>query len=203
VQEIGLFPLQLVLLPREQVPLHIFEPRYRELVGECLRENREFGLLLEDEAGRREIGTRAGVIEVLQFFEDGRMNVVIEGRERFRLMELTGGRSFLTADVESLDDEEDPAGHDDVHRAVALFRRLVEIADAEIEDPDLDSPTLSFELASRIDFSPEVKQELLELTSERTRLRRLAELMERAIGTIEREREVRERAAGNGRVSPP
>jgi Lon protease-like protein len=202
VQEIGLFPLELVLLPRERVPLHVFEPRYKELVGECLRENREFGLLLEDGEGRREIGTRAGVVEVLQIFEDGRMNVVVEGRGRFRVVALTEGRSFLTADVEALDDEDDPPGEADVERALDLFRQLVEVAEAEIEDPDLSSPTLSFELASRIDFSPELKQELLELTSEQKRLRRLAGLMERAVATMEREREVRERAAGNGRVSP-
>ena len=77
--EIGLFPLELVLLPTERVPLHIFEPRYKELIGECLTEGREFGLVLEDAEGRREIGTRARVIEVLQVFDDGRMNVVVEG----------------------------------------------------------------------------------------------------------------------------
>ena len=70
--EIGLFPLELVLLPTERVPLHIFEPRYKELIGECLTEGREFGLILEDEQGRREIGTRARVVEVLQRYGRGR-----------------------------------------------------------------------------------------------------------------------------------
>ena len=92
VIEIGLFPLELVLLPTERVPLHIFEPRYKELIGECLRSGREFGLVLQDEQGRRDIGTRAAVVEVLQVFDDGRMNVVVEGHERFRLRELTTGR---------------------------------------------------------------------------------------------------------------
>src|SRR6516165_8744487 len=85
VTEIGLFPLELVLLPSERVPLHIFEPRYKELIGECLRSGEEFGLVLQDEQGRREIGTKAVVVEVLQVFDDGRMNVVVEGHERFRL----------------------------------------------------------------------------------------------------------------------
>ena len=87
--EIGLFPLNLVLLPGEQAPLHVFEPRYRELIGECLEENGEFGLVLADDDGMREIGCRAGVIEVLEQFEDGRLNVVVEGRERIRIAELT------------------------------------------------------------------------------------------------------------------
>ncbi len=204
MSEIGLFPLELVLMPTEQVPLHIFEPRYKELIGECLTEGREFGLVLEDEEGRREVGTRAGVIEVLQVFDDGRMNVVVEGRDRFRLLELTEGRAFLTGEVVPLDDEDDPPSDDDVGQALVLFRRLSEAAEADVEEPKEWSPeTLSFELAARIDFGVELRQELLELRSERTRLARLAELMERAIEAIEREREVRERAAGNGKVSPP
>ena len=200
--EIALFPLELVLMPSEQVPLHIFEPRYRELIGECLTEGREFGLLLEDEDGRREVGTRAGVVEVLEVFDDGRMNVVVEGRERFRVLEPTDGRSFPTGEVESVDDEADPASANDVDRALTLFRRLAEAAEADVEEPEELPAALSFALAARIDFGVELKQDLLELRSERTRLARLTELMERAIGAIEREREVRERAAGNGKVSP-
>lgn len=200
--EIGLFPLELVLMPSEQVPLHIFEPRYRELIGECLAQGREFGLLLEDEHGRRDVGTRAGVVEVLEVFDDGRMNVVAEGRERFRLLELTSGRSFLTARVEPVPDEEDDPSEREVDRAQVLFRRLAEAAEADVEEPEQPTPALSFALAARIDFGVELRQELLELRSERARLVRLAELMETAIAAIEREREVRERASGNGRVSP-
>src|SRR6187551_2014182 len=98
--EIGLFPLGIVLLPTELVPLHIFEPRYRELISECLEEEREFGLVLADDDGIRDVGTRAAVTEVLERFDDGRLNVVVEGRERFWISELTGGRSFQTAEVE-------------------------------------------------------------------------------------------------------
>ena len=190
-------------MPTEQVPLHIFEPRYRELIGECLTEGREFGLLLEDEEGRREVGTKAGVIEVLEVFDDGRMNVVVEGRERFRVLGPTGGRSFPTGQVESVDDEPDPPSADDVNRALALFRQLAEAAEADVDEPDEPPASLSFALAARIDFGVELKQELLELRSERERLVRLTELMEKAIDAIERERDVRERAAGNGKVSPP
>jgi Lon protease-like protein len=204
VPEIGLFPLELVLMPSEQVPLHIFEPRYRELIGECLTEGREFGLLLEDGEGRREVGTRAGVIEVLEVFDDGRMNVVVEGRDRFRVLEDTGGRSFPTGEVETIDDDEpDAASAHDEEQALAVFRRLAEAAEADVEEPDDPPPSLSFALAARIDFGVELKQELLELRSERARLVRLTELMEKALAAIEREREVRERAAGNGKVAPP
>ena len=99
MDEIGLFPLGIVLLPTEQVPLHIFEERYKELIGECLDEEREFGLVFADDDGLREVGTRAAVTDVLERFEDGRLNVVVEGRERFRLVELTTGRAFQTGEV--------------------------------------------------------------------------------------------------------
>jgi Lon protease-like protein len=201
VTEIGLFPLELVLLPTERVPLHIFEPRYKELIGECLRSGEEFGLVLEDEGGRREIGTRAAVVEVLQVFDDGRMNVVVEGHDRFRLRELTSGRAFLTGDVEPVDDEEDDAAETESDRALSLFRNLVEVAGGEIDEPDGSTGPLSFEIAARVDFGIEPKQELLELLSEPARLQHLCGLLEGAIVAVQREREVRERAATNGKVS--
>jgi Lon protease-like protein len=205
VVEIGLFPLGIVLLPTERIPLHIFEPRYRELIGECLDEERDFGLLLADDDGLREVGTRASVIEVLQEFEDGRLNVVVEGRERFRLVELTAGRSFQTGEVEPVEDEDedDPPTPAEREQALELFRRLAETAEADVDIPEGDTEILSFELAARIDFGADLKQELLELRSERARLRRLAELMERATQAIAVERDVRERASGNGKVAFP
>jgi Lon protease-like protein len=201
VNEIGLFPLELVLLPTERVPLHIFEPRYKELIGECLRGGREFGLVLQDEQGRREIGTRAAVVEVLQVFDDGRMNVIVEGHERFRLRELTSGRIFLTGDVEPVDD--DDYEDDDVvsEEAMSLFRRLVEAAGGDVDEPDDDAGPLSFQIAARVDFGTEPKQELLELRSEPARLHQLCPLLEAAIEAVQREREIRERASTNGKVS--
>ena len=202
MSEIGLFPLELVLLPTERVPLHIFEPRYKELIGECLTESRDFGLLLEDERGRRDVGTRAAVVEVLQQFDDGRMNIVVEGGERFRVRELTSGRSFPTAEVEALDDEDGSADPSARARALKVFRRLAEAAEAEVDEPAADTDALSFELAARVDFGVDVKQDLLELRSEAVRLARVIELLQGATDAILQEREVRERASGNGRVSP-
>src|SRR5437870_10959877 len=97
VSEVGLFPLDIVLLPTERIPLHIFEERYKELIGECLREGRDFGLIRAGDDGLAEIGTRAAVTEVLEQLPDGRLNIVVEGGERFRIVELTAGRSFQTA----------------------------------------------------------------------------------------------------------
>jgi Lon protease-like protein len=201
VPEIGLFPLALVLTPTERVPLHVFEPRYKELIGECVAEGEPFGLLLEDDTGRRDVGTLAEVREVAHVFDDGRMNILIEGGQRFRITEWTDGRAFPTAEIEPLEDDDaapDPKAADE---ALAVFRKLAALADAEIDEPDGSSGSLAFEIAAHVDFGTEPKQELLELRSERDRLRRLTELLEHALTAMTREREIRERAATNGRVS--
>ena len=200
VDEIGLFPLGIVLLPTEQVPLHIFEPRYRELIGECISDDREFGLVLADDDGLRQVGTRAAVVEVVERFSDGRLNVVAEGGERFRLVELTSGRSFQTAEVETVDDQHDPGEPDDAEKVIELFQRLADIIGAEVEVPDVSSPQLSYQLAARFDFATELKQELLQETSERIRLKRLGALLEKAADVIERQQHVASRAQTNGRV---
>ena len=202
MSELGLFPLGIVLLPSEQIPLHIFEDRYQELIAECLAEEREFGLIYADEDGMREIGTLAAVTEVLERFDDGRLNIVVEGRERFRLLELTEGRSFQTGLVEPIEDEHDVADPEDSEHALELFHRLVELTGAEVEEPRLSAEQLSFELAGRFEFAPELKLKLLNLTSERERVHMLAEVLEGAAQAVEREREIAERASTNGKVDP-
>src|SRR5213078_1537916 len=139
--ELGLFPLPIVLLPTERIPLHIFEPRYRELIEECIESGADFGLVLTDGEGAvHEIGTRASIAQVLDRLDDGRLNVVVEGGERFRLLELTSGRSFTTGIVEDVDDEDEPASALDVTRAVDLFSSLAEAAESDVDLPDPESP---------------------------------------------------------------
>ena len=200
MSELGLFPLPLVLLPTERVPLHIFEDRYQELIGECLADDVEFGLVYADDEGLREIGTRARVVEVLARFEDGRLDILIEGHERFTLLELTSGRSFNTGSVSSVVDEDDPAAPDSVERALGLFDRLRELTGSEVDVPEGGAPQLSYVLAGRVELAPDVKLELLEAVSERVRLARVCELLESAAKTVERQRGAAERAATNGRV---
>jgi Lon protease-like protein len=200
VDEIGLFPLPVVLVPGEQAPLHIFEERYRELISECLEDDVHFGLVLADDDGIREIGTRAAVVEVLERFPDGRLNIVVEGRERFRLLELTEGRSFATAEVDDVEDEGDEPTDEERARCLAAYDRVVAAAATEVDELDRDAGDLAFQIAARIDLGPELKQSLIELRSERERILRLEKLLDRAADAVAREREIRERAASNGRV---
>ena len=202
MDEIGLFPLGIVLLPGERVPLHIFEPRYRELIGECLELEREFGLVFADDDGMRRVGTRAAVIDVLERFDDGRLNVVVEGRERFELQGLTGGRSFQTGDVEPLVDDGAGPSPEQVEQTLTVLRRVADLAETELDDevlsPSGDTP--SFELAARVTLEPKLKQQLLEQRSEPARLQRLAELLEAAAKALQDRRAAAKLAAGNGRL---
>jgi Lon protease-like protein len=162
----------------------------------------EFGLLLEDEDGRRDIGTMAEVAEVVHVFADGRMNIVVEGKGRFSVIGWTDGRSYPTAAVEPLEDDDVALPDAETsERALALFRKLAAVADADVEEPDGSSGSLAFEITAHVDFGPQPKQELLELRSERDRLRRLTELLQQALAAMTRERDIRERAATNGRVT--
>ena len=201
--ELGLFPLPIVLLPTERIPLHIFEPRYRELIEECIETGIDFGLVLTDGEGAvHEIGTRASVAQVLERLDDGRLNIVVEGGDRFRLLELTSGRSFTTGIVEDVEDEDEPAPASDVARAVEVFAALASEAESDVDIPDPDSPLLDFELAARVDFAPDAKQELLASTSPGGRMTRLIELLEVALQAVKIEKALRERAGKNGKVTP-
>jgi Lon protease-like protein len=198
MDEIGLFPLGIVLLPTEVVPLHIFEERYKELIGECVELGREFGLVYADEEGVRETGTRARVAEVLDRFDDGRLNVLVEGGERFHVERVTRGRAFLTAEVEPVEDEWTAFDADLAARAIEAFRALAAVAGAETELPEVDSLRLSFEVAARVEIAPEAKQQLLELRSENARLDRLRELLDVAREAILAAKRLGEHAQRNG-----
>jgi Lon protease-like protein len=198
MEEIGLFPLGIVLLPTERVPLHIFEPRYRELVGECLEDDGEFGLIYADEEGIREIGTLARVAEVLERFDDGRINIVVEGGARFLVERLTRGRSFMTAVVEVLEDDPGEVDDEAVARAIGAFRALAALAGAEAEPPDETSPQLSFELTAQVELAAAAKQELLESRSEQERIVLAADLLDVARQALIAARALGERSKRNG-----
>ena len=135
MDEIGLFPLGIVLLPTEQVPLHIFEPRYHELIGQCLEEEASSGYVCRRGwAARRRYASL--VTEVLERFDDGRLNIVVEGRERFRLIEVNEGESFHTGEMEPVVDEPDPADEEAQEQALVLFRQLVDLTGSEVEEPE-------------------------------------------------------------------
>ena len=197
MEEIGLFPLGIVLLPTEHVPLHIFEPRYRELIGECIELGQEFGLVYADENGIRETGTRARVTTVLERFEDGRLNVVVAGGSRFVVERMTKGRSFMTAETADVEDDTSDAEAPTRTAAIGAFRALAALAGADVE-VDEESPELAFHLAAQVELAPDEKQFLLESRSEQERLERVAELLDNARRTLIATHELNEKAKRNG-----
>lgn len=201
-EELGLFPLGAVLVPGEVMPLHIFEERYRDLIADCLEHDRPFVMLYADEEGARELGTTARVTEVLEQFEDGRLNVAIEGGEVVRVLEITRGRSFMTGVIEPAED--DLAADDERTSAIDLYNQVAEAAGAG-PDPEVGAgeQPVSFAIAARIEFPAAEKQRILELREERARLAVISELLARGLQNIELAERIRERASGNGKLPEP
>ena len=188
---LGLFPLPLVLVPTERVPLHIFEPRYRELIGECIERDEEFGVLLEKPGGEAHaVGTRAAVVEVLRRLPDGRMHIAVEGGERFRLLELHDDRSFLEGTIEPVADEDDPPAS---ARRRAGARALPAAAgdrrlDARAAGCRLAAARLRDRLARRLRQRREAGADRAHLAA--PALARLVELLEHALEALTLERAV-------------
>ena len=130
------------------------------------------------------------------------MNVIVEGGERFRLVELTSGRAFTTGIVTAVEDDDDPPDAADSERALEVFGELVELAASDVDIPDPASPTFDWELAARVDFPVESKQELLAMTSPRLRMARLVEVLETSLEALRAEQVLHERAGRNGKVTP-
>ncbi len=200
--ELGLFPLQTVLLPGEVMPLHIFEERYKLLFNE-LMDGGEFGALLVEEKGIREHGCAARVAELVERLEDGRMNVLVEGDRRFRLLEIQAPEDleerYLTGVVEYFDDEEPEASPERADRALQVFRRMLTLMDvADPRRPSGQGP-LSFRLASAVDFGVPIKQDLLESVSEEHRLETLIAVMESILPKLELRKQRESAIRGNGK----
>ena len=184
-----LFPLHAVLFPQATLPLHVFEPRYREMVGRSLEHDEPFGiaLILEgEEAGAhaipRTVGTEAAII-ASQRYPDGRYDIVVQGRRRFLIRSFDKSRSYVRAEVEFL---EDPMGEeaDLLAETVArLFEGVVEILETQghavVDETwkEMDPRVLSYRVAAALPGSDDVRQELLELPDVASRLRREAELL--------------------------
>jgi Lon protease-like protein len=194
-----LFPLGLVLLPGEIVPLHIFEERYKTMIGECLEEKSEFGILWMGDDGLQEVGCTAGIEQLLEEMEDGRMNIVVRGSHPFHLDRRIDDMEYPAGDVELLDDEAE-ADPDDAAAAREGYATLVErVTDTRPEDDDLEGLG-AYDMAATIAFDLDEKQELLELRSEADRLRRLTSLCAAALERYEHAEHAAERAKTNGKV---
>ena len=200
VRDFPLFPLQIVALPSELIPLHIFEERYKEMFARCIEHEEEFGIVWVADDGLRETGCACEVAEVLETFEDGRLNLVARGTRPFRIEARQETFSYPAGTVAFLEDVDEVITEDVVHEAHAAYAELVERATDR--DPDLDeiAGMSAYQMAATVEFGLDAKQGLLDLRSENARLRLLARLFRAAIKRLEFAERAHQRAQSNGKV---
>ena len=196
-----LFPLDVVLFPGTPLPLHIFEPRYREMISECLDRKASFGVVRAKEEGVAEIGCTAEIITVARKYPDGRLDIVTEGRERFEVMQVSQERSFLQAEVIYLQDEPQKATVEEIAQALKLQGEIVELAGSAPANPSqVEDPQLSFNLVAPLPLDLDFKQTLLGMKSEAERMQAVISYFEAILPNLRRTVRVRQKAGGNGHV---
>ncbi len=197
-----LFPLDLVLLPGVPLPLHIFEPRYKEMVRECLDQKRPFGIVRAKDETFVNIGCTADIMNVLKTYPDGRMNILVEGQKRFEVLQVNQERAFIQAEVFFLKDEQDPPASAEMAKAIGLHGEIMELAGARPEAMDTSETTyLAYRLAGSLPFDPDFQQALLEMNSEAQRVRAIISFFEHILPVLHRNARAKHKAGGNGHVS--
>ena len=200
LERFPLFPLGLVLLPQELVPLHIFEDRYKLMINECLEADGEFGILWLSDDGLRDVGCSARIERVIERFDDGRMNILVVGSRPFRMLERIEDMAYPAGNIELLDDF-DPDGDPELaEQARARYAELVEAATEEKPDLDEIAGLDAYGMAATVEHPPEAKQALLELRAENDRLRMVDEMFRTAMKRVAYAEEAAERAQTNGSV---
>ena len=193
-----LFPLDVVLFPGTPLPLHIFEPRYKEMIGECIEEKKLFGVIRAQESSLADVGCTAEILAVTKRYDDGRMDIVTQGRERFELLQLNQERSFLRGEILYVSDDSEPATAAERERVIELHRQILALASAQQDIPEVDSPPLSYFLAGSLPLDLDFKQQLLGLRSEAQRIRSLVQYFETILPNLRRTVTIRQKAGGNG-----
>ncbi len=206
-----LFPLEVVLLPEESLPLHIFEERYKQMVGECLAaaagrfRQQEFGVVLAKDGRISETGCAARIVKVTRKYPDGRMDILIIGTRRFEILLTNEEKSYLRGTVDFFDDDfgADEAPPQEVEEAIGKFGEIMKRLKKPPEIPFQGlgpSKRLSFQLAAALPLGLDFKQSLLVMRNEAERLRLVVRFMEPLLSRLEYEEKARATAGGNGNI---
>ncbi len=200
VQDFPLFPLGLVALPGEAVPLHVFEERYKTMMNECLRKEGEFGIVWLSDEGLRDVGCACRIERVLERMDDGRMNLLTRGTRPLRVLERQGHLAYPAGVVEFVEDRDEISDPDLEKIAHETYADLVKRAtDADPDDVELAAMS-SYDMAATVDFGLDAKQGLLDLRSENARLRLVTRLFRAAIKRLDFVDRAQARARSNGKV---
>ena len=200
-----LFPLDIVLLPKMDLPLHIFEERYKEMIGECLRSQTPFGVLYTHDRTTEKIGCQAAILNVLKKYDDGRMDLLTQGGDRFEILHFDTSASYLRGWSEAFADRGDAQLPDlkAVERLLELYRETARILKRSEADKVAVAPGyrgLSFQLAAAFPFPKKVKQRVLEGRSETERVAVLTAYFSENLPRLRRTRVAAKRAGSNGHV---
>jgi Lon protease-like protein len=195
-----LFPLDVVLLPGTPLPLHIFEPRYKEMIAECRAGNAPFGVVRALQEGIAEVGCTAEIVSVTNEYPDGRLDLIAEGRTRFEVLELDQERSFLRAEVLVVPDEPGAPADEDRTRAIQAHLDILSLAGAVQDLSVAKEGALSFYLAGSLPLDLDFKQKLLAMRSEGERIQAVAAYLESILPNLRRASKARQKAGGNGRA---
>jgi Lon protease-like protein len=200
LRDFPLFPLGIVALPGEGVPLHVFEDRYRRMIEECIQAEREFGIVWSSGEELKPVGCACQVEETLERMDDGRLNILARGTRPFRLVERQDDLPYPAGVVEFLGENEEETDAQAAQTAHELYGELVEQAtDQRLQEEELEEMD-AYRMAATVEFGADAKQELLELRSENARLRLLALLLRAAIKRLELVERAQARARSNGKV---
>ena len=207
-RKIPLFPLGVVLLPNMLLPLHIFEERYKQMIGECLEEDKPFGIVLFDGQAIHQAGCMARITKVIKRHDDGRMDILARGEQRFVMQEVIEDRAYMEARVVFFDDieTEAPQGRQQelIDTALELLKELEDLDTGIVAPQDggnIDPQRLSYAIAALEGFSPAERQKFLEMTSSYERLEKCVRALTRIVTRNRLTREVQHLIGGNG--SPP
>jgi Lon protease-like protein len=199
-REFPLFPLGIVALPGELIPLHIFEERYKTMIQTCLGAEGEFGIVWLSDDGLREVGCACAIDRVLEQMDDGRMNLLVRGTRPFRVLERQGHLPYPAGVIEFVEDREDELDLDLARTAHEAYAELVKRATDRDPDPEELAGMSAYAMAATVDFGLDAKQGLLDMRSENARLRLVTRLFRAAIKRLELVEKVQERARSNGKV---
>lgn len=195
-----LFPLQLVVLPSEVVPLHIFEARFRTMIEECLANDGEFGIVWMADDGLHDVGCACRIERVLERFDDGRLNLLARGTRPLRIIERQRDLAYPAGVVEFLTDDPAAPRQELIDAAQAAYAELVHKATDRTPTPDELKTMDAYTMAGTVDFGLEAKQGLLGLRSEDARLQLVARLFRAALKRLDFVDRAQARAKSNGKV---
>jgi len=200
VRDFPLFALQLVALPHELVPLHIFEERYKTMFAVCLERETEFGIVWVHEGLTKQVGCACEIAEVLEHLDDGRMNVLTRGTRPFRIIERQDNLPYPACTIELLEDK--PEEPDDAAAVAAHEAYATLVSQATDNEPDADeiASKTAYEMAATVDFGLDAKQGLLDLRSENARMRLVTRLFKAATKRLDFVERAQARARSNGKV---